>query len=56
MKAACAAPAGTPWMWTLIFDHHEGRTPTHGHAATREAAMGSVRQKLAAGVVLRSGG
>ena len=29
----------TPWMWTLAFGHHEDRTPTHGYAATREAAM-----------------
>jgi hypothetical protein len=29
-----AAPAGSPWMWT-----NEDRTPTHGYAATREAAM-----------------
>jgi hypothetical protein len=34
-----AAPVGTPWMWTLAFGHHEDRTPTHGHEATREAAM-----------------
>jgi len=27
MKAA-AAPAGTPWMWTLAFGHHEDRTFT----------------------------
>jgi hypothetical protein len=26
-------------MWTLAFEHHEGRTPTHGYAATRAAAM-----------------
>jgi len=26
-------------MWTLAFGHHEDRTPTHGYAATREAAM-----------------
>jgi hypothetical protein len=26
-------------MWTLIFPHHAGRTPTHGYEATREAAM-----------------
>jgi hypothetical protein len=26
-------------MWTLAFDHHEDRTPTHGYEATREAAM-----------------
>jgi hypothetical protein len=34
-----AAPVGTSWMWTLAFGHHEDRTPTHGYAATREAAM-----------------
>ena len=34
-----AAPA-MPWMWTLEpFGHHEDYTPTHGYAATREAAM-----------------
>jgi len=27
------------WLWTLAFGHHEDRTPTHGYAATREAAM-----------------
>jgi hypothetical protein len=26
-------------MWTLAFGHHEDRTPMHGYAATREAAM-----------------
>jgi hypothetical protein len=26
-------------MWTLAFGHPEDRTPTHGYAATREAAM-----------------
>jgi len=36
---AHAAPAGSPWMWTLAFWHHEDRRPTHGYAATREAAM-----------------
>jgi hypothetical protein len=36
---ANAAPVGSPWMWTLAFGHHEGRTPTRGYAATREAAM-----------------
>ena len=30
---------GLPWMWTLIFPYHEDRTPTHGYAETREAAM-----------------
>jgi hypothetical protein len=38
MKAN-AAPVGTPGMWTLAFWHHEDRTPTHGYAATCEAAM-----------------
>jgi hypothetical protein len=32
-------PVGSPWMWTLAFGHHEDRTPTHGYATTREAAM-----------------
>jgi len=36
---AAASPVGTSWMWTLAFRHHEDRTPTHGYAATREAAM-----------------
>jgi hypothetical protein len=36
---ANAAPVGSAWMWTLIFEHHQGHTPTHGYAATREAAM-----------------
>jgi hypothetical protein len=39
--------AWEPWMWTLIFPHHEGRTPTHGYAATRHDRL---REKLAAGV------
>jgi len=34
-----AAPVGSPWMWTLVFWHHEDRTSTHGYEATREAAM-----------------
>jgi hypothetical protein len=36
---AAAAPVGSPWMWTLIFDYHEGRSPKYGYEATREAAM-----------------
>jgi hypothetical protein len=35
---ANAAPVGASWMWTLAFGH-EDRTPTHGYAVTREAAM-----------------
>jgi hypothetical protein len=40
-------------MWTLDFWHHEDRTPTHGYAATREAAMAALRQELAAGMKKR---
>jgi hypothetical protein len=36
---ANAAPVGSPWLWTLAFGRHEDRTPRHGYAATREAAM-----------------
>jgi hypothetical protein len=25
--------------WTLAYGHHEDRTPKHGYAATREAAL-----------------
>jgi hypothetical protein len=38
MRAA-ASPEGTPWLWTLAYGQHEDRTPTHGYAATRAAAM-----------------
>jgi hypothetical protein len=38
MKAA-ASPIGAPWMWTLAYGYHEGRSPTHGYEADREAAM-----------------
>jgi hypothetical protein len=34
-----SAPKPTPWMWTLAYGYHENRTPTHGYAPTREAAM-----------------
>ncbi|HKF09574.1 MAG TPA: hypothetical protein VKB89_12785 [Xanthobacteraceae bacterium] len=36
---AIAAPVGSPWFWTLAFGYHCDRRPTHGYAATREAAM-----------------
>jgi hypothetical protein len=36
---ANATPVGSPWMWTLLFGHHEDRSPTHGYAATRDSAM-----------------
>ena len=38
MKAA-AVPVGMSWMWTLAYNYHEDRTPTHGHEPTREAAL-----------------
>ena len=27
------------WAWNLAYSFHEGRTPTHGHEVTIEAAM-----------------
>jgi hypothetical protein len=33
------APEATPWFWSLAYGHHKDRSPTHGYAATREAAM-----------------
>jgi hypothetical protein len=38
MKAA-TAPVDKPWLWALVFGHHEDRMPTHGYEATRENAM-----------------
>jgi len=35
-----------PWMWTLIFQPHEDRTPTHGYAVTREDAMAAFAKTL----------
>ena len=35
---ANAAPVGAAWMWTLMVGC-EDRTPTHGYAESREAAM-----------------
>jgi hypothetical protein len=32
-------PSDAPWRWTLAYDHHEDRTPTHGYEPTREAAI-----------------
>jgi len=31
-------PVWSPWLWTR-FGQHKDRTPTHGYAPTREAAM-----------------
>ena len=36
---AILAPVGSPWFWTLAYGCHHDRMPTHGYAATREAAM-----------------
>ena len=33
------AMARTLWMWSLDHAFHKGRAPTHGFAATREAAL-----------------
>ena len=44
-----AAPVGSPWMWTLIFDYHEDHTPTHDYEATREAAMAAFATRAGGG-------
>jgi hypothetical protein len=36
---ANTAPVGKPWMWTLLYGYHHDRSPTHGYAGTREAAI-----------------
>jgi len=36
---AIVAPVGAPWFWPLAYGYHHDRKPTHGYAATREAAM-----------------
>jgi hypothetical protein len=38
-KSTTSPFVGTHWIWTLAYGDHEDRTPTHGYAATREAAM-----------------
>jgi hypothetical protein len=40
-------------LWTLAFGHHHDRAPTHGYAATREAAKVAFAKSWLAGVVLR---
>jgi hypothetical protein len=37
-EATTSPGVGTPWMWILTYGD-EGRTPTHGYEATRQAAM-----------------
>jgi hypothetical protein len=53
---ANAAAVGASWMWTLVFGHHEDRTPTHGYAATREAAMQLSQSGAGANAALAFGG
>src|SRR5262249_61952066 len=45
---AIVAPVGSPWFWPLAYGYHHDRKPTHGYAATREAAMAAFAKKLAA--------
>ena len=47
MKTA-ASPAGTPWLWTLAFGHHENRTPHPRICRNPRGRHGSVREELAA--------
>jgi hypothetical protein len=47
---AAAVPVGMSWMWTLALGHHEDRSPTHGYAATREAAMAAFAKSWRRGV------
>ena len=49
-KSTTSPFVGTPWIWTLAFGHHGERTPTHGYAATREAAMAAFAKELASGL------
>jgi hypothetical protein len=51
---AAAVPVGMSWMWTLAFGHHEDRTPTHGYAATREAAMAAFAKSWLQGSVRKA--
>jgi hypothetical protein len=45
-RFSCIAVVSTPRMaefwWTLIYEHHDDRTATHGYEATREAAMAAI--------------
>jgi hypothetical protein len=42
---ANAAPVGSAWMWTLIFEHHQGRT-----AMRRRARLQWPRSRRVGGV------
>jgi hypothetical protein len=39
---ARVAPRGSHWFWTFCYDYQAGRSPTHGYAPTREAAMAAL--------------
>ena len=52
---AAAVPVGMSWMWTLAFGYHEDRTPSHGYAATREAAMAAFAKSWEPSDQCRSG-
>jgi hypothetical protein len=43
------ASAASQWVWTLSYDYHEDRTPTHGYAATRDAALHEFAPELEQG-------
>jgi hypothetical protein len=49
---ANASPVGASWMWTLAFEHHQGRVPTHGYAEIREAAMAAFAKSWRTGVAV----
>jgi hypothetical protein len=38
---------GSPWMWTLIFPHHAGRSPTPRLRGCTRSRHGGIRQELA---------
>jgi hypothetical protein len=42
-------------MWTLAFEYHEDRTPTHGYKPTREAAMAAFAKSWRREVVVEAG-
>jgi hypothetical protein len=42
-----AAPVGSPWIWTLMFPHHEARTSTAGLSGHPRSCDGGIRQVLA---------
>jgi hypothetical protein len=48
---ANAAPKGSPWMWSLAFEYHDNRTPTHGSTAFSCDASSHQRQKTLARLV-----